>query len=68
MGCFDRALLIGNTRWHWAERDGALWRMAKHELGLLEQISVAFVNGASALQGQPASRRSDPLPSGTPDV
>ena len=27
MGCFDRALLIGNTRWHWAERDGALWRM-----------------------------------------
>ena len=27
MTAFSRALLIGNTRWHWAEWDGALWRM-----------------------------------------
>lgn len=24
---FTRALLIGNTRWHWAERDGDVWQM-----------------------------------------
>lgn len=27
MTAFTRALLIGNTRWHWAEREGPLWRM-----------------------------------------
>jgi len=30
---------------------GALTRMAKHKLGLLEQASVAFVNGVVALRG-----------------
>ncbi|MDJ0850046.1 MAG: MotA/TolQ/ExbB proton channel family protein [Myxococcota bacterium] len=29
---------------------GALSRMAKHKLGLLEQVSVAFVNGVSSLR------------------
>ncbi len=29
---------------------GALSRMAKHKLGLLEQLSVAFVNGVSSLR------------------
>jgi biopolymer transport protein ExbB len=33
---------------------GALARMARHKIGLLEQISVAFVNGVSSLrQKQP---------------
>jgi biopolymer transport protein ExbB len=29
---------------------GALSRMAKHKLGLLEQLSVAFVNGVAAIR------------------
>ncbi len=33
---------------------GALSRMAKHKLGLLEQLSVAFVNGVAALRRAPA--------------
>jgi len=33
---------------------GALSRMAKHKLGLLEQASVAFVNGVASLRGRPA--------------
>lgn len=31
---------------------GALSRMARHKIGLLEQISVAFVNGVSSLRDQ----------------
>ncbi len=31
---------------------GALTRMAKHKLGMLEQLSVAFVNGVSGLRRQ----------------
>jgi biopolymer transport protein ExbB len=34
---------------------GVLTRMAKHKLGLLEQISAAFLNGVSSLRGE-ASR------------
>jgi biopolymer transport protein ExbB len=30
---------------------GALTRMAKHKIGLLEQLSVAFVNGVSSIRG-----------------
>jgi biopolymer transport protein ExbB len=33
---------------------GALSRMAKHKLGLLEQLSVAFVNGVAAIRHLPA--------------
>ena len=47
---------------------GALSRMAKHKLGLLEQLSVAFVNGVTAIQTQGSSRKSAPLTSGVPDV
>lgn len=36
---------------------GALTRMAKHKLGLLEQLSVAFVNGVTALRTSAAARR-----------
>ncbi len=32
---------------------GALSRMAKHKLGLLEQVSVAFVNGVSSIRQRP---------------
>jgi biopolymer transport protein ExbB len=34
---------------------GALLRMAKHKLGLLEQLSVAFVNGVAAIRHDPSS-------------
>ena len=34
---------------------GALSRMAKHKLGLLEQLSVSFVNGIEAIKGNPRS-------------
>lgn len=40
---------------------GALSRMARHKIGLLEQISVAFVNGVSSLR---AHRKQDPEPQG----
>lgn len=33
---------------------GALSRMARHKLGLLEQLSVAFVNGVAAIRHTPA--------------
>ena len=36
---------------------GALSRMAKHKLGLLEQLSVAFVNGVAAIRHREESRR-----------
>jgi biopolymer transport protein ExbB len=36
---------------------GALTRMAKHKLGLLEQLSVAFVNGVTALRTSAVARR-----------
>jgi biopolymer transport protein ExbB len=39
---------------------GALSRMAKRKLGLLEQLSVAFVNGVSALHLTPAAGRARP--------
>jgi biopolymer transport protein ExbB len=32
---------------------GALSRMAKRKLGLLEELSVAFVNGVASLRGTP---------------
>jgi len=35
---------------------GALSRMAKRKLGLLEQLSVAFVNGISAIRALPSER------------
>ena len=35
---------------------GALSRMARHKLGLLEQLSVAFVNGVAAIRHSPAER------------
>lgn len=35
---------------------GALSRMAKHKLGLLEQLSVAFVNGVSSLRHREETR------------
>ena len=41
---------------------GALSRMAKRKLGLLEELSVAFVNGATAI------RRSPPEPEPTPQA
>jgi biopolymer transport protein ExbB len=42
---------------------GALSRMARHKVGLLEQISVAFVNGVSSLR---SDRRVDHEQSGRP--
>jgi hypothetical protein len=33
---------------------GALSRMGKHKLGLLEQLSVAFVNGMAAIRHDPS--------------
>jgi biopolymer transport protein ExbB len=38
---------------------GALSRMAKHKLGLLEQLSVAFVNGVSAIRHREETRDLD---------
>jgi biopolymer transport protein ExbB len=38
---------------------GTLSRMAKHKLALLEQLSVAFVNGAAAIPGAVVSRLQD---------
>lgn len=42
---------------------GALSRMAKHKLGLLEQLAVAFVNGATSIRNR---RSTHDLASGTP--
>ena len=39
---------------------GALSRMAKHKLGLLEQISVSFVNGVTALRERAAGHGTAP--------
>jgi len=38
---------------------GALSRMAKHKLGLLEQLSVAFVNGMAAIRHRAETRSLD---------
>jgi biopolymer transport protein ExbB len=37
---------------------GALARMAKHKLALLEQTSVAFINGVAAIRARPVQRAS----------
>ncbi|MCG8590313.1 MAG: MotA/TolQ/ExbB proton channel family protein [Proteobacteria bacterium] len=43
---------------------GALSRMAKRKLGLLEQLSVAFVNGVAAIRHAPGSERREPAHDG----
>ncbi|MAJ60425.1 MAG: hypothetical protein CBC48_10730 [bacterium TMED88] len=47
---------------------GALSRMAKQKLGLLEQLSVAFVNGVSALRHREADPQSEHSHRASPDV